>query len=153
VASGARSADGKPLNADVAQIWANSKYSNNANQRNNEAAYAMTGKVNGDSKSGDPVKQMNAGIKADEAAVRNNKARNPDTAWSSALGNGPRTGVKKDASYTKPTAQQAGQWERSYYLNTGNGPSNSNLTTAQLRDKYGAPHIGSNYPPGAPTLG
>lgn len=148
VASGARSADGKPQNADIASIWANGKYSNNSNQRNNEAAYAMTGKQNGDSKSGDPVKQMNAGIKADEAAIRNNKARNPDTPWPGSLGNGPQTGVKKEASYTKPTSQQSGQWERSYYLNTGNVPSGSNLTTAQLRDKYGAPHIGSNYPPG-----
>jgi hypothetical protein len=111
VASGARSADGKPQNADVASIWANSRYSNSAGQRNNEASYAMTGKRNGDSKSGDPVKQMNAGIKADEAAIRNNKARNPDTPWPGSLGNGPQTGEKKEASYTKPTSQQSEHWK------------------------------------------
>jgi hypothetical protein len=151
VASGARSADGKPTNEDVAKIWANGKYSNSSGQRNNEAAYAMTGKINGDAKSADPGKQMQAGIKADEAAIRNNKARNPDTPWARSLGNGPQTGEKKDASYTKPTAQQSGQWERSYYLNTGKVPTGSNLTVEQLRDKYGSPHTGGNYPPSAPS--
>jgi len=151
VASGARSADGKPTNEDIARIWANGKYSNSSGQRNNEASYAMTGKQNGDSKSGDPIKQMNAGVKADEAAIRNNKARNPDTPWPGTLGNGPQTGNKSEASYTKPTPTQFGQWERSSYLNTGKVPYGSNLTPAQLRDKYGAPHTGGNYPPSAPA--
>jgi hypothetical protein len=151
VASGVRSADGKPTNADIAKIWSNSRYSNSSNQKNNEAAYAMTGKMNGDAKSADPLKQMKSGIKADEAAVKNNKARNPDTPWARSLGNGPVTGRKSEAAYTKPTAQQSAQWERSYYLNTGNVPFGSNLTVTQLRDKYGVPHIGTNYPPGAPS--
>lgn len=152
VASGANSPDGKPTNADIAKIWANGKYSNSASQKNNEAAYAMTGKTNGDSKSADPAKQMQAGIKADEAAIRNNKARNPDTPWPSPLGNGPKTGTKVDTSYTKPTPTQFGQWERSYYLNTGAVPRGSNLTIAQLRDKYGSPHAGGNYPPAPPPV-
>jgi hypothetical protein len=111
----------------------------------------MTGKQNGDKKSGDPIKQMNAGVKADEAAIRNNKARNPDTPWPGTLGNGPQTGNKSESAYTKPTPTQFGQWERSCYLNTGKVPSGSNLTLLQLRDKYGAPHIGGNYPPGTPA--
>lgn len=151
VDSGARSADGKPQNADIAKIWANSRYSNSAGHKNNEAAYAMTGKANGDAKTADPVKQMRAGVKADEAAVRNNKARNPDTPWPGTLGNGPKTGEKREASYTKPSAVQAAQWERSCYLNTGTVPTGSSLTLTQLRDKYGSPHTGDNYPPRMPT--
>jgi hypothetical protein len=151
IASGASSADGKPTNADIAKIWANGKYSNSAKEKNNEAAYAMTGKANGDVKTADPAKQMAAGTKADEAAIRNNKARNPDTPWSRSLGNGPQTGTKVETAYTKPTPTQFGQWERSCYLNTGNVPTGSNLTSAQLRDKYGAPHIGGNYPPSTPA--
>lgn len=151
VASGERSGDGKPQNEDIAKIWANGKFSNSAKQKNNEAAYAMTGKVNGDTKTADPGKQMQAGVKADEAAIRNNKARNPDTPWARSLGNGPQTGTKVDTAYTKPSPTQFGQWERSCYLNTGNVPTGSNLTLAQLRDKYGAPHTGGNYPPNAPA--
>lgn len=149
--SGANSADGKPTNEDIAKIWANGKHSNSAKQKNNEAAYAMTGKINGDAKTADPAKQMAAGVKSDEAAIRNNKARNPDTPWPRALGNGPQTGTKIEAAYTKPTPTQFGQWERSCYLNTGKVPSGSNLTSEQLRDKYGAPHTGGNYPPGTPA--
>ena len=147
IASGASSADGKPTNEDIAKIWANGKYSNSAKEKNNEAAYAMTGKVNGDTKTADPIKQMSAGVKADEAAIRNNKARNPDSPWSRSLGNGPQTGTKVETAYTKPSPTQFGQWERSCYLNTGKIPQGSNLTLAQLRDKYGATHTGSNYPP------
>ena len=44
--SGANSADGKPTNEDIAKIWANSPYSNSADNRNSEARYAMTGKPN-----------------------------------------------------------------------------------------------------------
>jgi len=151
VASGAAQADGKPTNADIAKIWANSSYSNSANQRNAEAKYAMTGEANADTRSQTQSQLMAAGVKSDEVAIKNNKARNPRDPWPTALGNGPKTGAKSDAAYGKPTAQQANQWERSCYLNTGNIPTGSNLTLTQLRDKYGEPHTGSNYPPGAPT--
>jgi hypothetical protein len=36
VASGAAAADGKPTNSDIASIWANSSYSNSANQRKSQ---------------------------------------------------------------------------------------------------------------------
>ena len=150
VASGAAQADGKPRKEDIASIWANSGYSNSANQRNSEAKFAMTGKPNGDARSLTAEQLMTQGVKSDETAVRNNKARNPQNPWASPLGNGPQTGNKTDPAYGKPTTQQLGQWERSSYLNTGKVPTGSNLTATQLRDKYGAPHIGGNVPPGAP---
>ena len=151
VASGAASADGKPTNEDIAKIWANSSYSNSANQRSAEAKYAMVGEVNADTRNQTQQQLMTAGVKSDEAAVKNGKARNPRDQWTTPLGNGPKTGSKSEAAYGKPTAQQLGQWERSYYLNTGNVPYASNLTIEQLRDKYGAPHTSANVPPNAPT--
>ena len=151
VASGASQADGKPRKEDIASIWANSKYSNSANQRNSEAKFAMTGKPNSDSRSLTGSQLLTQGVKADETAVRNNKARNPQNPWAGSLGNGPQTGTKTDTAYGKPTAQQLGQWERSAYLNTGKAPIGSNLTLIQLRDKYGPPHIDGNYPPRMPA--
>lgn len=147
VASGAASPDGKPRNEDIAKIWANARYSNSASQRSSEARFAMTGKPNGDAKSFDAAKLLKQGVAADRLAVSNNKARNPQNPWPTALGNGPKTGQSTEASYGKPTPQQFAQWERSCYLNTGTVPYGSNLTLAQLRDKYGAPHIGGNFPP------
>ena len=91
------------------------------------------------------------GVASDEAAIKTNKARNPQTPWSKPLGNGPSTGERIEAAYGPPTPQQAAQWERSAYLNTGKVPHGVNLTLEQLKDKYGLPHIGGNYPPGAPT--
>lgn len=149
VASGAASPDGKPRNEDIAKIWANARYSNSASQRSSEARFAMTGKPNGDAKSFDAAKLLKQGVAADRLAVANNKARNPQNPWPTALGNGPKTGQSTEASYGKPTPQQFAQWERSCYLNTGTVPYGSNLTLAQLRDKYGAPHIGGNFPPAA----
>lgn len=151
VASGASASDGKPANADVAKIWANSGYSNSANQRNNEAKFAMTGKSNADNHALSQDQLRTAGCKADESSIRNNKVRNPQDTWKTPLGNGPSTGNKSDAAYGKPTTIQSGQWERSGYLNTGVAPLNCNLTLQQLKDKYGAPHIDGNYPPGAPS--
>jgi len=151
VASGLSAPDGKPTNADIASIWANSSYSNSANQRSSEAKYAMTGSANADTKSSSAAQLMASGVKSDEVAIKNSKARNPRDQWVTALGNGPKTGNKSDAMYGKPTAQQFGQWERSCYLNTGNVPYGANLTAAQLRDKYGAPHTSGNVPPSTPT--
>lgn len=150
VASGAAQADGKPRKEDIASIWANSGYSNSANQRNSEAKFAMTGKPNSDARSLSAGQLKTQGIKADETAVRNNKARNPQNPWPTPLGNGPQTGTKSDTSYGKPSTQQLAQWERSAYLNTGAVPTGSSLTVTQLRDKYGAPHTDGNVPPGAP---
>ena len=150
VASGAAQADGKPRKEDIASIWANSTYSNSGNQRNSEAKFAMTGKPNGDARSLTAEQLKAQGVKSDETAVRNGKARNPQDPWPTPLGNGPKTGAKSDASYGKPTTQQFGQWERSAYLNTGAVPTGSTLTLTQLRDKYGEAHTGGNIPPSAP---
>lgn len=157
VQSGANSADGRPQNADIASIWANARYSNSASQRNSEANFAMTGKPNGDTTTISPEKLRTAGVKADKDAVAYNKARNPKftwlgfKTWKTKLGNGPTTGEQFETGYGKPTAQQLGQWERSCFLNTGSIPLGSNLTLAQLRDKYGEPHTGDNFPPAAKT--
>jgi hypothetical protein len=92
------------------------------------------------------------GVSIDEAAVKNNKARNPDGQWTGPIGNGPSTGSYIQAKYTAPTSQQLAQWERSYYLNTGKTAYGTNLTAEQLKDKYGAPQLaGGNSPPGTPT--
>jgi len=151
VASGAASVDGKPTKQDIAKIWANSPYSNSANQRNSEANYAMTGKPNADARNMTQDQLRTKGVSADEAAVKNNKARNPQNPWTRSLGNGPSTGEKVEAAYGPPTPTQAAQWERSAYLNTGKVPHGVNLTLQQLKDKYGEPHIGGNFPPSAPT--
>jgi GH24 family phage-related lysozyme (muramidase) len=151
VASGASSLDGKPTKQDVAKIWANSSYSNSANQRNSEANYAMTGKPNADARNMTQDQLRAKGVSSDELAVKNNKARNPQTPWPRSLGNGPSTGEKVEAAYGPPSPTQAAQWERSAYLNTGKVPHGVNLTLQQLKDKYGEPHIGSNFPPSAPT--
>jgi hypothetical protein len=157
VQSGLNSADGRPQNADIASIWANSRYSNSAQQRNTEAHFAMTGAPNGDTTIIPAEKLMASGIRADKDAVAYNKARNPKSAWlgfktwNGKYGNGPKTGTKLDTGYGKPTAQQLGQWERSYFLNTGEVPLGCNLTLAQLRDKYGMPHLAGNFPPATKT--
>lgn len=151
VDSGASSADGKPTNEAIATIWANSRYSNSADNRNSEARYAMTGKPNPSMRIKNADQLRAEGVQIDGAAVANNKARNPDGQWRSGLGNGASTGDTIQAKYTAPTAQQLAQWERSYYLNTGKPAPGTNLTLQQLQDKYGTPQTGDNNPPGAPT--
>lgn len=151
VASGANAPDGKPTAEDIAKIWANSTYSNDANYRNSEARYAITGKANPDMRVQTADQLRTAGVKSDQQSVLNNKARNPDGQWDTPIGGGPRGTTKLSATYTKPTSQQFGQWERSCYLNTGQIPTGSNLTLEQLRDKYGAVQTGGNNPPATPT--
>jgi len=140
VQSAASQSDGKPTRADIAKIWANSTYSNSSNQRDSEARYAMTGKHNPDSPNKSPEQLMQQGMKSDQNAVLNGKARNPQTPWRGGLGNGPQTGNRVEAAYGPPTSQQFGQYERSSWLNTGQVPSGSKLTAQQLQDKYGAPN-------------
>jgi hypothetical protein len=154
VQAAAATADGKPTNEDVARIWANSPYNNSSKVRNSDARYAMTGKPNSDTRVMEPEQLMKEGIKRDLSRLKNNKVQLPDSAaWRGPYGNGGQTGTRVDNTYGKPTPQHLAQWERSYYLNTGAVPYGSNLTVEQLRDKYGAPHIGGNNPPGAPTAG
>jgi hypothetical protein len=111
----------------------------------------MTGKGNPDDANKSASQLMQQGLKADQIAVTNNKARNPQNPWRSSLGNGPQTGNRVEAAYGAPTPTQFGQWERSAYLNTGTVPAGSKLTVQQLQDKYGAPHSGGNVPPNSPT--
>ena len=151
VNSGAKASDGKPTKEDIASIWANSSYSNDAKTRNSEARYAMTGTVNPDMRILNSDQLRDTGVKSDANAVKSNKAANPDGQWSSALGSGPSGSTKLQARYSAPTSQQFSQWERSCYLNTGIIPTGSNLTLEQLKDKYGAVQTGSNVPPGTPT--
>jgi GH24 family phage-related lysozyme (muramidase) len=151
VKDAAASPDGKPTKQGIAKIWANAPYSNSANQRSSEANYAIYGKPNADARNMTQDQLRDKGVASDEAAVKTNKARNPQTPWTRSLGNGPSTGERVDAAYGPPTPTQAAQWERSAYLNTGKVPHGVNLTLQQLKDKYGPPHIGGNYPPGTPT--
>lgn len=154
VAAAAATADGKPTNADVARIWANSPYNNSGKVRNSDARYAMTGQPNSDTRVMEPEQLQKEGIKRDLSRLKNNKVQLPNTAgWRGPYGNGGQTGTKVENTYGKPTPQHMAQWERSYYLNTGEIPYGSNLTVAQLRDKYGFPHIAGNNPPSAPTAG
>lgn len=60
-----------------------------------------------------------------------------------------RRGV--DSEYGRANPEQMVQYERSYYLNTGQPAPGTTLTVEQLRAKYGAPHTGGNSPPNAPT--
>lgn len=150
VESGKNSADGKPTNEDIAKIWANAPYSNDSKNRDSEAKYAMTGTPNPDMRSATQDQLLKNGVKSDEAAIKNNKATNPQNDWSGSLGGGPAGTSRQQAAYGKPSTIQQGQWERSCYLNTGNVPYGSSLTVDQLRAKYGAPHIGGNSPPGVP---
>lgn len=152
IQSGANSADGKPTNEDIASIWANSPYSNSADTRNSEARYAMTGKPNPSMRILNADQLRTEGVSFDKGAVINSKARNPDGQWSTPIGNGAAGGTRVQARYTAPTSQQLAQWERSYYLNTGQQAPGTNLTLEQLKDKYGAPQLaGGNSPPGTPT--
>lgn len=57
----------------------------------------------------------------------------------------------RDATFGKATAEQMTQWERSYFLNTGQPAPGTNLTLEQLKAKYGNPHIDGNQPPNAPS--
>lgn len=150
VQAAAASADGRPSNADIAKIWANSPYNNSSKVRDSDAKYAMTGKPNADTRVMEPSKLQAEGIKRDLSRLKNNKVQLPQSnEWRSPYGNGGATGARVENTYGKPTPQHLAQWERSYYLNTGNVPYGSNLTLAQLRDKYGAPHIDGNFPPAA----
>jgi hypothetical protein len=151
VKDAAASSDGKATKQGIAKIWANAGYSNSASQRNSEANYAIYGKPNADARNMTQEQLRTKGVASDEAAIKNNKARNPQTPWTRSLGNGPSTGERVDAAYGPPTPTQAGQWERSAYLNTGKVPVGVNLTLQQLRDKYGPPHTAGNYPPGKPA--
>jgi hypothetical protein len=150
VDAGAKAADGKPPKADIARIWANSVTANPSN-RNAEAQFVMTGEVPSSIKLKTSEQLMKDGIAADNVAVTKAQARNPAYPWKSKLGNGPQTGQRVDASYGKPTPDQLAQWERSYFLNTGQAAPGSTLTVAQLGDKYGSAHKGGNVPPNAPT--
>jgi hypothetical protein len=148
VASGVAASDGKPTREDIAKIWANGKFSNSAEVKSKEAQFAMTGEIEVKKTQQDLLSE---GVKSDEAAVRNNKARNPDGKWDSEDGGGPAGGKRLQPDLTKPTAQQQAQYERSNYLNTGNVPPGSRLTKEQLQDKYGSPHTGGNAVAGTPT--
>ena len=150
VEAGAKAADGKPPRADIARIWANS-VSANANQRNAEAQFVMTGEVPSSVRLKSPEQLMRDGIEADRQAVANARARNPAYPWRSPLGNGPQTGQRVDAAYGRPTPTQLSQWERSYYLNTGQQAPGTTLTPQQLAAKHGSPHQGGNNPPNQPT--
>ena len=150
VDAGAAAADGKPTRADIAKIWGNSVTANPSN-RNAEAQFVMTGEVPPSIKIKSSEELKKAGIDSDRQAVTNNRARNPAYPWRSSLGNGPSNGQRVDAAYGKPTAQQLAQWERSYYLNTGQQAPGTTLTTQQLAAKHGSPHQGGNVPPNQPT--
>jgi hypothetical protein len=154
VSSAAKSADGKATNEDVANIWANSTYNNDSKARNSDAKYAMTGTPNPDSFPKEATRMRDEGMKIDGARIKNDNVPLPATNdWKGGLGNGPQTGNKVQTAYGKPTSQHLAQWERSNYLNTGAVPYGSPLTIEQLRDKYGAPHIAGNVPPGMPDKG
>jgi hypothetical protein len=148
VQAAAASADGKATNEDIARIWANTPYNNSSNVRNSDARFAMTGKPNANTRVMEPSQLMNEGIKRDLSKLKSNKVQIPQSnEWRTPYGNGGQTGTRVECAYGKPTPQHLAQWERSYYLNTGLVPYGSNLTPAQLRDKYGAPHTGENFPP------
>ena len=151
VKDAAASPDGRATKQGIATIWANAGYSNNANQRNSEANYAIYGKPNADARKMSQAQLRDKGVSADESAVKTNKARNPQTPWTRSLGNGPSTGERVDAAYGPPSSTQSSQWERSAYLNTGKVPHGVNLTLLQLKDKHGPAHINGNYPPGTPA--
>jgi hypothetical protein len=111
----------------------------------------MTGAPNPDSAAKEASAMRDAGMKVDGARIKNNNVPIPASDdWKGNMGNGAQTGARVQTAYGKPTSQHQGQWERSYYLNTGAVPSGSPLTVSQLRDKYGAPHIAGNVPPGMP---
>jgi hypothetical protein len=151
VAAGAAAPDGKPTREDIAKIWANGKFNNSAEVKNREAQFAMTGEIQANKSQAELAAQ---GVKADENAIRNNKAVNPDSSggkWDNPDGGGPAGGKRLQPELGAPTAQQQAQFERSNYLNTGNVPPGSRLTQSQLQDKYGPPHTGGNMPPGAPS--
>jgi hypothetical protein len=152
VEAAAATADGKATNEDIAKIWANTPYNNDSKIRNSDAKYVMTGKPNPDTRIMEPAQLQKEGINRDLSRLKSNKVQLPQTSdWRSPLGNGGATGTRVGNTYGKPTPQHLAQWERSYYLNTGGVPYGSNLSSTQLRDKYGAPHTGGNMPPGAPT--
>jgi len=151
VASAAKSADGKATNEDIANIWANTPYNNDSKVRNSDAKYAMTGTPNPDTRIKEPEFLRDEGVKIDAARMKNNNVPIPASGeWRGELGNGGQTGNRVQTAYGKPTPQHVAQWERSCYLNTGTVPYGSQLTVEQLRDKYGAPHLGGNVPPGMP---
>lgn len=58
---------------------------------------------------------------------------------------------RRDSVFGQPSSEQLEQWERSYYLNTGQPAPGTKLTLEQLQAKYGSPHINGNSPPNAPT--
>jgi hypothetical protein len=150
VDSGKNSGDGKPQHKDIATIWANAFYTPNAGQRNAEAKYAMTGEVTGTAKTADDLRV--AGVNSDSRSFAKKRMRQPAGNWKTGLGNGPSTGKRLQSKYLPPNALQKAQFERSYFLNTGNPPPGSSTTqVASLQTKHGNPHTGENNPPNTPT--
>ena len=145
--------DGKATNEDIAKIWANTPYNNDSKIRNSDAKYAMTGKPNPDTVVKEPEKLRDEGTSVDQRNFKSNKCQLPaDTsAWKTPYGNGGAWAASTGNAYGPPSTVHQAQFERSQYLNTGNVPYGSRLTVQQLRDKYGAPHLGGNFPPGANT--
>lgn len=149
VAAAKQSPDGRASNADVARIWANAGYVNDANQRNQEAQFALTGQPPPGVRVKTADELAREGMEADRRAVLNNRARNPAYGeWRGEYGNGPQSGARVQAAYGRPTNTQQEQWERSYYLNTGQTAPNSRLSQDQLAARYGAPQVAGNSPPG-----
>ena len=145
VDAAAKSPDGRASNADVARIWANSRYSDDGNQRNAEAQYALTGNVPPGVRMKTPEQLAAEGQAADLRAVRDNRAQNPQySSWRSELGNGPQTGTRVDPAFGARSSMQRDQYERSYYLNNGQAPPGSRYTADQLSSRYGAPQTGGN---------
>lgn len=148
----AKNPDGKASNADIARIWANSSYNNSSNARNSDANYAMTGKPNASTVVKSPDRLMSEGQAAGTRDISSGRVPLPENnSWRGPYGNGGQTGTRVNTTYGQPTATHRAQYERSTYLNTGQVPQGSSLTLTQLKDKYGEPHTGGNYPPGAPT--
>jgi len=147
----AKNADGKATNADIAQIWANASYGTPA-FRNSDAKYAMTGKPNPDTVIKSPDRLRTEGQSAGNKEIASGRVPLPENNnWKGPFGNGAHGGIRVGRTYGPATTIHRTQYERSTYLNTGQVPSGSSLTIAQLNDKYGAPHLGGNFPPGAPT--
>lgn len=148
----AKSPDGKASKEDIAKIWANSSYNNSSNVRNSDASYAMSGKPNASTVVKSPSRLMNEGQAAGNKDIASGRVPLPEnSSWRGPYGNGGQTGTRVNTTYGPPTTTHRSQYERSTYLNTGQVPSGSSLTLTQLKDKYGEPHTGGNFPPNAPT--
>lgn len=92
VESAAGNANGKPLPADVAKIWANSGYTETSNQRNADAQYVLSGSVPSSFKPNSIEKVIKQATAADRDAVLKGRASNPAYPWETKDGNGPGTG-------------------------------------------------------------